>query len=56
MKCTICNFSGFNMRRCKKCGKTYCRSCANKGKLTGKPVPANKCPYCGVLNQSEQVK
>lgn len=56
MRCPICNHSGGNMRRCKKCGKVYCRSCANKGAGDYKKVAANRCPYCGVLNSSESVK
>lgn len=32
MKCQFCKISGGNMRKCKKCGQTYCRSCATKGK------------------------
>ena len=40
---------------CKKCGKIYCRSCANKGLINGigKMLAANKCPYCGALNQDK---
>ena len=56
LKCTICNHSGANMKRCKKCGQIYCRSCADKGKINGKRTAQNKCPYCGALNQSEPAR
>ena len=56
MQCMNCKHSGANMKRCKKCGMTYCRSCANKGVGGYKKVAANKCPHCGVLNQAEPAK
>ena len=54
-QCPLCKHSGANMRQCKKCGKIYCRSCANKGLINGngKMLAANKCPYCGALNQDK---
>lgn len=56
MNCPICKHSGSNMRKCKKCGKVYCRSCASKGLGDYKKVSANKCPHCGALNASEAAR
>lgn len=56
MNCPICKHAGANMRKCTKCGKVYCRSCADKGLINGTKTAANKCPYCGVLNKSEAAK
>ena len=55
IRCETCNATGVTMRRCKKCGQVYCRSCATKGRITGKPVPLGKCPYCGAY-QNEQAR
>jgi len=57
MKCTICNNSGGNMRRCKKCGQLYCTYCSNEGKgHYPKRSSSNSCPWCAALDQSESVK
>ena len=57
MQCQVCKGSGSNMRRCKKCGQIYCRSCASKGKG---PYPKvkdiQKCLWCGGLNCSEAAR
>lgn len=55
MHCPICKHNGY-MRRCLKCGMTYCSSCATKGKINGNKVAANRCPYCNTYNQSVVVK
>ena len=51
MKCEVCKHSGANMKICKKCGKTWCQTCAFKGMAPyPKQTAANKCPYCGGMN------
>lgn len=52
MKCQVCNYSGGNMKKCKKCGMIWCSLCAQKGK-GHYPMQkySNKCPYCGALDQ-----
>lgn len=57
MKCPVCRITGGNMRKCKKCGQIYCKSCAFNGRGHYPRVRAsNQCPYCGKLDCSETAK
>ena len=57
MKCEFCKTSGFNMKRCTKCGQIWCQKCATLGKG---PYPKlktiNVCPYCKKMNCIETLK
>ena len=57
-QCQVCKTSGANMKHCKACSNFWCANCARAGKghYPKAPAAANKCPYCGKLNQLESMK
>lgn len=47
-QCSVCKYSGANMKRCESCGNIWCSNCAMKGRgHYPKQTAGNKCPYCG---------
>lgn len=57
MKCEFCKTSGFNMKRCTKCGQIWCQKCATLGKGPYPKLKAiNVCPYCKKMNCIEALK
>jgi len=47
MKCTVCNTTGANMKKCGGCNMTWCTNCATRGKgHYPKQRAGNVCPYC----------
>ena len=56
-QCQVCKTSGANMKQCKACNQFWCANCARQGKGHYlKSGSANKCQYCGKLNEITTMK